>query len=912
MNQTISIALFGFPTFRRGDVSISFSSQKVLALCVYLTLNRQPCSRDKLIGLLWGDVEEEKARTSLRSALYNIQQQLPDLLEVTRKQVGIVTADAMVVDVWQFEQGIMSADSAVQSMAMGHYQADFLDGLYIPAAPDFEHWMLTERERLHRLAVGYLEQALNRDPYHAVDAARKLISLEPWREDASRYLMRQAARQRNYTSALKIFQHLRSYIQEELEIEPSTQTLQLVARIQKLRNSPHHNLPSNLIPLIGREQEIEAVTALLLQAKTVTLTGMGGVGKTLLALHIGTKQLSRTAGFMDGVWFVSLVDIQSSADLPRLIARVLKLSVTDQQNQRKHVIAQLRDYECLLILDNAEHLLSDDGFVHFIQDLRALAPAIYLLITSRQSIHFEGEHVYRLNGLSLQHNAALQLFQAVAQRYTTDFAPTQEEAALILEFCRYVEGLPLAIEIAASTMRWQSATTLQSGFNQLEIRHGNLAHRHRTLEGVISHSWSLLTSSQQNTLMYLAVIQGSFSADTAQHIASISPPILGQLVDKSLLRYQSGGYSMHEMIRQYVQNRTDPVVEAASRKQHCEYFFSLFAEHLADLQNANFAHTLQYLTEQLPNLVAAWNWAVTQAQAICFSPSLFEALQHLLMDRGYKRIHMQLAQQVVELFAMPEHAIHFELRIHAQLMYLYCLNWYAQDGERFSRLADSMERELRGRHSPYLLAHCLKLKGWYAQYFQKDIPTATQYFTESYALFVSANATHEATRVLNDLGLVVQEDHPHEAISRWQQALEQAYLLDDPRLEAVLLCNMAETQLTRRQYVEAEAQFVRALALQTEHDGVLLSVYSGLATLYLETGNYEQALINAQLALTCANTRHQNEATVSAHITLSRVLMAMQREKAAKQQLNLALRSAYQARNQDGIQQINQILKTFS
>ncbi|MCA9912323.1 MAG: tetratricopeptide repeat protein [Anaerolineae bacterium] len=911
MTQTISMALFGFPTVKRGDSPINFASQKVLALCCYLVINRQPCSRDKLIGLLWGDVEEEKARTSLRSALYNIQQQLPDLLAVSRKQVSLQANTAVEVDVWQFEQGIMSDDPAVQSLAIEHYQADFLDGLYIPVAPDFDHWMLIERERLHRLAVNYLEQVLNHDSYHAVDAAHKLVSLEPWREDAASYLMRQAARQRDYITALKIFQKLRDYIWQELEIEPASQTLQLVARIQKLRNSPPHNLPGTLAPLIGREGEMEAITALLLQEKTVTLTGMGGVGKTLLALHIAANQLSLMAGFMDGVWLISLIDIQTSADLPRLVATVLKLSAIDQQNQRDHVIDQLREYECLLILDNAEHLLSDDLFTRFIQDLRAVAPAVYLLITSRQRIRFEGEHVYGLNGLSIEPDAALRLFQIVAQRYATDFAPTQEETALILEFCRHVEGLPLAIEIAASTMRWQSAMALQNGFTQLEIQHSAALHRHRTLEAVIAHSWSLLTAPQQNTLMQLAIIQGRFSAQMAQSIASTNLSMLGQLVDQSLLRHQSGYYSIHEVIRQYAQNRMDTAMEVFSRNQHRDYFFSLLTTHLADLQNANFASTLHHLTEQLPNLVTAWEWTVTQEQAMCFSPALFEALQHLLMDRGYKRLHLRLARQAVELFAVPEHAIHFEPRIHAQLMYLYCLNWYAQDREQFSHLADAVEEELRRQHHPYLLAQCLKLKGWHAQYFQQDITTAASYFTESYALLVAANATHEAARVLNDMGLVVQEKNPQEAISRWQQALEQAYLLDDSRLEAVLLCNLAETHLAQQQYIEAEQQFLRALALQTEHDGVSLSAYSGLATLYLETGDLEQALTNAQQALACASIRHQNEDAVGVYITLSRVLMAMQREKAAKQQLSLALRSAYQARNQAGIEQITHILKTL-
>lgn len=911
MNQTISIALFGFPTVKRGDSPISFASQKVLALCCYLIINPQPCSRDKLMGLLWGDVEEEKARTSLRTALYNIQQQLPDLLAVNRKQVSLEVNTAVEVDVWQFERGIMSDDPAVQALAIGHYQADFLDGLYIPTAPDFDHWMLIERERLHRLAVNHLEQVLKGDPYQAVDAARKLVSLEPWREDAARYLIRHAARQRDYITALKIFQKLRDYIWQELEIEPASQTLQLVARIQKLRNSPHHNLPGTLAPLIGREGEMEAITALLLQEKTVTLTGMGGVGKTLMALHIAANQLSSMAGFMDGVWLISLIDIQTSADLPRLVATVLKLSAIDQQNQRDHVIDQLREYECLLILDNAEHLLSDDGFTRFIQDLRAVAPAVYLLITSRQRIRFEGECVYSLNGLSIKPDAALRLFQIVAQRYATDFAPTQEETTLILEFCRHVEGLPLAIEIAASTMHWQSAMALQNGFTQLEIQHSAALHRHRTLEAVIAHSWSLLTAPQQNTLMQLAIIQGRFSAQMAQSITSTDLSMMGQLVDKSLLRHQSGYYSLHGVIRQYAQNRMDTAMEVFSRNQHRDYFFSLLTTHLADLQNANFASTLHYLTEQLPNLVTAWEWTVTQEQAMCFSPALFEALQHLLMDRGYKRLHLRLAQQAVELFAVPEHAIHFEPRIHAQLMYLYCLNWYAQDREQFSRLADAVEEELRRQHHPYLLAQCLKLKGWHAQYFQHDITTAAAYFTESYALLVAANATHEAARVLNDLGLVVQEQNPQQAISRWQQALEQAYLLDDPRLEAVLLCNLAETHLAQQQYIEAEQQFVRALAIQTEHDGVLLSAYSGLATLYLETGDLEQALANAQQALACASTRHQNEDAIGAYITLSRVLMAMGREKAAKQQLTLALRSAYQARNQAGIEQVTHILKTL-
>ena len=913
MADTIHIMLFAYPRVRRAGVALTFSSNKVLALLCYMVMSPGPVSRDKLIGLLWSDTPEDKARSSLRSALYNIQQQAPGLLQTTRKALHIAEDAPLLVDVWDFMRDIRADSATTKARALDHYQGEFLAGFFIPNAPDFDHWLLIEQERLHRMAADYLEHAFGEGVAHddlALRAARRLTTLEPWREDAYLYLMRHEARLRHYNAALKIFQQLRQYIWQELGVEPSAGALELAERIASLRDRSHHNLPHEL-PLFGRESELVELEALMRQARVLTLTGMGGVGKTHLALHLARSQLPR---FLDGVWFVGMASSQRAADLPRSIARTLNIPLVTQQDAAGQLLDALQDYECLLLLDNLEQLLADASVLAFIDALSATCPAVRLLITSRERLRAQHEVTFALAGLATDaaERSDVRMFLSVAQRHHARFTPSEADLDAIKAFCTRVEGLPLAIEIAASTMHWQSIQALQHNFDQFVAHQSGKAMRHRSLNDVMDYSWSMLTGDEQALLMRFAVIHGRFSDEVLAAWVSVppfSPAMLATLVEKSLLRHHAEGYSLHEVVRQYALRQLSPALEAISRNQHRDYFFDLLTSQVMALQTGSFLTAFELLTPHLDNLAAAWQWTIEQGQAAAFTPELFEALQHLLADRGYNKLFLSMAMQVADFFDEPPHKSDFERRVPAQLMYLYCLNWYTQDFEQFRLRAQALEQALRQMQAPVLLAQCIRLQAWHHQYHRDDSDTAEAGFREAYDLLREAGALHESVRVLNDLGLVVQQRQPAQSRAWWQQALEQTYRLNDPRLEAVLHCNMAEMDLEEGHHQAAEQHFSEALALQSQHYGVLLSAFTGLASIHLAAGATQQALEMAEEALSVARVHRQRGDLISAHLILAKVLRAMQRGKAAEQQVQYALRLAHQEDNAAAIEEIRRLRK---
>ncbi len=266
-----------------------FASNKVKAILIYVAVTGETCSRDTLLGLLWPDAPEKKARTSLRSALYNLQKQLPNALAVSRKSVAIASDCALMLDSANFNNGAMADDVNMVRQAMGLYKDDFLAGFNIDDAPGFEYWCVVEQERLRHLAVTGLERLAVHDETHgdttaAIRSLRRLLALEAWRESTHRHIMLLLARAGEYNGAIKQYQHCRSVLDEELGVPPMPETEALYQRIIALRQQPSTaQLPASPPTLIRRERELVALTKLLAadDCRLIAVTGMGEMGNTV-------------------------------------------------------------------------------------------------------------------------------------------------------------------------------------------------------------------------------------------------------------------------------------------------------------------------------------------------------------------------------------------------------------------------------------------------------------------------------------------------------------------------------------------------------------------------------------------------------------------------------------------------------
>ncbi|MDJ0753630.1 MAG: BTAD domain-containing putative transcriptional regulator [Ardenticatenaceae bacterium] len=638
--RSIELKLFGYPTvWRDGEQITGFISEKALALLIYVAETGETHARDYLTGLLWGDTPEKKARASLRSALYNIGQLLPEALEVTRKTVAL------------------AADLHSQSAQMRRHNdptvhtADFLAGFFISNAPEFEEWQLRQREQLRVLAVSLWEkQAVELTDTgrlaEAIKAWEALINLEPWREEPHRRIMRLYTRLGDFEGALRQFESCKAMLQTELGVEPTVAVLELAKRVKLARTQPRDNLPTDVGPFFGRETLLAQIDTYLRDRPLITLAGLGGIGKTRLALALGYRHRYR---FLNGVAFINLEGIIPEDDARTAAATAIVRTLTaaglfpnSRDPAEKQLLSLLPQREMLLILDNFEHLR--DG-VLLLDALLKAAPGLRLLVTSRERLRLTQEQLIRLDGLS--ETAAEALFVSAARRLQPDF---QTDPAVI-QICRQVGGMPLAVELAAGSTDVKSpseiAAELETTLAPLTRGAVNRAPRHQSIPYLFDLAWRRLAESQQHILARLTVFQSGFTAKAAREVAGASRSDLQLFVGRSLLQREGGWYRMHPLLRQFGQARI--TAEAMLRQAHAEFLVGTLTTHQPHLEGGDQLVALDALSPWEDDALAAWKWVV-EAQAWSFvGRMLLPFVLYFEMRSRYKEVLNRLAALTVRL-----------------------------------------------------------------------------------------------------------------------------------------------------------------------------------------------------------------------------------------------------------------------
>jgi predicted ATPase/DNA-binding SARP family transcriptional activator len=361
-----------------------------------------------------------------------------------------------------------------------------------------------------------------------------------------------------------------------------------------LRTLHQTNLPVQPTPLVGREQELAEVLALLTEARLVTLTGPGGSGKTRLALQAAADLVE---SFPDGVWWVSLASLRDAELVESTIAQIV--------GARDGLAEHLRVRRALLLLDNFEQLLEA---AQIVADLLTAAPDLRVIVTSRERLGLAAEQEFELR--SMAPAEAVALFAARARRLRSSFEPTEA----VDEICRRLDGLPLAIELAAARIKLldpeQILERLGHRLELLTAGARDAPERHKTLRATLAWSHTLLTDTERELFARLAVFAGSFSLDAAEEICAAQLDTLASLVDKNLLRETVGGrLFMLETIKEYACERFEAAGEESEvRGRHAEYFL-VFAERAgAELRSESQGRWFGRLQEEHANLRAALTW----------------------------------------------------------------------------------------------------------------------------------------------------------------------------------------------------------------------------------------------------------------------------------------------------------------
>lgn len=389
------------------------------------------------------------------------------------------------------------------------------------------------------------------------------------------------------------------------------------------------NVPLPSTPLIGREAELDGIQHLLTNAdcRLITLTGPGGIGKTRLAIEFALRQRDL---FPDGVYYAPLASIPAPELIVPALAEAFAFSFSGPVEPRAQLFKQLArviEKPTLLVMDNLEHLLArSTATTDLIAELLSRFSKLKILCTSRERLNLYGEWLFDLHGLpapspgdvdNLQAYSATALFLQAARRADAKFRLSDADKPALLEICRALDGIPLALELAAAWVGVLScqeiARELGSNIDFLAVTMRNVPERHRSLRASFDHSWRLLSDAERATLSQLAVFQGGFDRRVAEQLAGATLPLLASLVSKSLVqRGHDGRYDLHQVIRQsaLAHLAETPARALDTRDAHSAYYLRFAAAREGALKSARQQAVVQEFTRELDNVRAAWVWAL--------------------------------------------------------------------------------------------------------------------------------------------------------------------------------------------------------------------------------------------------------------------------------------------------------------
>ena len=940
---------------------------KALALFVYLSVTQQAHRRDTLADLLWSETNNKQARTNLRYLLPEVRRQLDDYLVITPQTIAFQRQSPYWLDVELLRTTLavspVTLTTPALQAALDLYQGEFLAGFTVRNAPVFEEWVTSQREELHTsvvqglyaLAERYLEQE---NMAAGLATTQRLLFLEPWHEAGHRLQMQFLAATGQRGAAIEQYHQLRQRLADELGVDLTEVTRDLYLQIihgklpvgkvgvlsdrpllvanapssgvaanaaaDRSARTPSHNLPLQLTPFIGRQQEVADLSAKVLasDSQLITLVGEGGIGKTRLALAVAqaildfgfwildsgpeytekpksesqncsTIRLSSPKSaaherpkFPDGLWFVSLSGITGEGDLTELlavaVAQAIGLQFIGHRPLLTQLLTYLRDKALLLLFDNAEHLLP--AVADFLIELLQGSRQTTILVTSRHILNLQAEFVWRVTGLpvpphpdlttlapaDLTGYSSILLFVERASRFNRNFQLTAANGAAVAAICRLVEGLPLAIELAAALTKQYSCrelyTALQRDYTILATTFVDLSPRHRSIQAMLDYSWRFLHADEARTLAACSLFFGGFTRSAAMAVAGATPALLTKFVDHSLLQVHEGRFLMHELVRHYAAAQLDqfPEERHAGLAHHAAYYMALLHGSEATLLTAFDAQSA--LQNELDNVRTAWLWSAAQHNLDLLAMGV-ESLQSFyrlaglhreaiyLLEMALAAVRQRLAASVDLADPVARPARQLLARLLCHIAQFYRRAGGVETGERLAQEALTVGQQVNAPALQGLAYHELARL---AQV-RSDFPTMYTLAEQGCTQARRAGLPQLTAECLNDLGIAVSSCmHPRFAIPHFHEALHGLRDGTNRYLEARVLGNLGFFYLSCHEYQLAYRYLPQTLALQhllQDREGSMITQIF-LGDLWMAIGAYDQAQQEYEQALTTVQTIH--------------------------------------------------------
>ncbi|MBK04992.1 MAG: hypothetical protein CL920_31920 [Deltaproteobacteria bacterium] len=864
----LQIQLFGGLHIVENGIGISpiksFQLQKILA---YLTLQRQQVMvRRHVASQLWPDYDEQRATGNLRNILYRLKKSLSsltDILQIDKFHIQWDPNFPVEIDTEQFQHLLQQAaaptQQAEEKVALLEQALQLYKGPLLPWC--YDDWLLAYREQYAEQYVNALRLLVKtttqlKDYRKAIHYGNRLLQEDPYNEALLLQLMRNYMKSGDRVGAIRCFEQSRQQLKSDIGADFSL--MDLLVYYGKLREMDDDevdrtptpfpqffdqpadihqqiehiatkepiafSLPTYLTPFVGRDALLDDLAHKLTHStcRLLNLTGLGGIGKTRLAVE-AARHLYHD--FESGCQFFSLEEISTIPSLVTQMLRRLKLPHT-QPTRTSMLLQHIGQVEALLIIDDANSD-AEELFV-LIEQLLQHGPRIKIIVTSRLPLPIKGRWNYEVPGLAVpqnndfevnRSNEAVELFVECASRINANFTPSRSHIEQIIKICQLVDGMPLGIELATIWMRSLTPAELKTELEQdisiLMDPYNIHPPKHQDIMKLLGGSLSSLSEPEKKMLRRISIFPGNFTKEAAKEIAAFSLPLLQKMVDYSILkRSPRGRYSLHPLLRQYLQkcHETQPEERHATRMQFCKYYSQTLYNLGQMLWGESFQDAIQLINEELDNIHLAATWACE-----LLHQDLLEELLHTLdlFYRGSRRF-----QEGHELFQSCRLALHahpsgldpiIEHRFLARQAFMDCfLRNYTSATEAFQQTLDFFTTSASAKD----ICYSLNGLGHTAAYIG-ELKQAQDYLQR--ALAVTEDHAHDLNfaplryDTLYRLSYVlVRQGQLDESRVVCEEGLEVARQLGNPDRIAAFLQNYGTLELLSGNYIDAVRYFHEA------------------------------------------------------------------------------------------------------
>ena len=932
---SFTITLFGPMQVRvQGQPLPPFRSRRALWLLALLTLrHNRPVQRDWLAGTLWPDLDQSQAFANLRPILSELRR----ALAVEERRLQSPDRHTLLLDLTGTEVDVLAFDAAIKrgklsdlEQAVALYSGPLLEGCS-------EEWVFQERSVREQHCLQALQKlgdaALKDSDYGAaVGYYRQAVGIDPWQEAARRGWMEALSRSGDINAALQVYREFVTFLRDDPKAVPDEQTSMLYERLRAEARQQGSStpvvvstetavpkvtgyLPHPLTDLVGREDERLEVAICLRRSRLVTLIGPGGIGKTRLAREVASEVVRE---YKDGVWLVALEALSQGSQVIQQIASVLGLREEQGQTPLQSVTDHLRNKRLLLVLDNCEHLLEASAQVvgHLLRE----CGQVRLLATSREALGITGETVWSVPSLAVPDIAHLpqpratmlrvlmgyesvQLFVERAQAVQKSFALSVSNARSVAQACRHLEGIPLAIELAAARVKAmtveQIASRLEDHLGLLTTGSRTAQSRQQTLRATLDWSYDLLSEAERSLLRRLSVFAGGWSLEAAEQVCGGEDVAEGQvldlltsLVDKSLVLFEEregtgGRYRLLEMVRQYAAESLQASDEAEPvKRKHRDWYLALAEAAEPQLQGSGQANWLQQLETEHDNLRAALAWSLPPSgeAGLRFTG----ALQLFWSTRGHLAEGRAWCKTALEAKGAQERTAARAKALNGAGMLATIQGDYPA-ARAYHEESLAIKREIGDRQG---IAGSLNNLGIIAEHLG-DYASARSYFEE--ALVINQEMGNRIWEAINlgNLGSVVLGQGDYEAAKALcEESLAIKREIGDRQGIAASIAGLGDVAQAQGDYTDAQAYYEESLRIRRElgdRRGISNSI-AGLGTVAQNRGEYSVARVHYEESLAIKREIGDRQGIANSLTGLGEVVQALGDSEAARTLLEESLR----------------------